>query len=159
MGEVSGMVSSLQMSGQLFGMFYIIFFAEYDYHYTYGVYLVLLAITACLVCTAAKERPSHEDPLRQLTREDFKKSFWIDLEGDRDFFWVFVGRTLFYMATAIQTFIYYYLRDLMEVNRESSIRWRLAVLALIATALGLTSTFPLGKISDRVGRKPLIYYA
>mmetsp|Transcript_88122 Transcript_88122/g.247853 ORF Transcript_88122/g.247853 Transcript_88122/m.247853 type:complete len:452 (-) Transcript_88122:35-1390(-) len=159
MGEVSGMVSILQLSGQLFGMFYVMSFADYDFHYIYCVYLIMLSVAAIVVCSTAQERSSLDEPSRPMTLEAIKSSFWIDLGGERDFFWVFVGRTLFYMATALQTFMYYYLRDLMELREEAQIRMKLAILALVATLLGLSSSYPLGTISDRVGRKPLIYYA
>lgn len=159
MGEVSGVVSTLQLGGNLFGMFYILCSSEDDFHLTYMVYLVMLSSAGALVCYMTKERPTHEDPPQPLTLEAVRKSFWIDLEGDRDFFWVFMGRTFFYMASAVQTFIYYYLRDLMLIERESVIRWKLGILALIATTVGLVATYPLGKISDRVGRKILVYLA
>mmetsp|Transcript_103883 Transcript_103883/g.293829 ORF Transcript_103883/g.293829 Transcript_103883/m.293829 type:complete len:473 (+) Transcript_103883:112-1530(+) len=159
MGEVSGMVSSLQLGGQLFGMFYVLCSSGSDFHLTYGIYLVMLSVAGAIVCSTTHERPTHEDPPMPLTWQDVRKSFWIDLEGDRDFFWIFIGRTFFYVAVAVQTFIYYYMRDLMKIEQEGSIRFQLAVLALIATVLGLCASYPLGKISDKVGRKILVYLA
>mmetsp|Transcript_51037 Transcript_51037/g.158070 ORF Transcript_51037/g.158070 Transcript_51037/m.158070 type:complete len:459 (+) Transcript_51037:102-1478(+) len=159
MGEVSGVVSSLQLGGNLFGMLYIMCSAESDFHLTYSIYLVMLSLTAAVVCLTTHETPTDQDEPRPLTWNDIRNSFWIDLDGDRDFFWVFLGRTFFYMATAVQTFIYYYLRDLMGANTEAVIRWRLGILALIATVVGLCATYPLGKVSDKVGRKILVYVA
>jgi len=158
-GEVSGMVSSLQLGGNLIGMFYVLCSAERDFHLTYGVYIVMLAVTGVLVCIASRERPTDKEPVKPFTWEAVRGSYWIDLEGERDFFWIFVGRTLFYMATAFQTFIYYYMRDLMKVGNEADIRSNLAVLALIATLIGLGASYPLGRMSDQIGRKILVYMA
>mmetsp|Transcript_48265 Transcript_48265/g.139834 ORF Transcript_48265/g.139834 Transcript_48265/m.139834 type:complete len:457 (-) Transcript_48265:83-1453(-) len=159
MGQVSGVVSTLQLGGNLFGMFFVLCSSTLDFHVSYSVYILMLSAAAAMVCFTTREKPTDDEPPNPVTWEAVRGSFWLDLEGDRDFFWVFMGRTFFYMATAVQTFIYYYLRDLMMIDRESVVRWRLGILALIATVVGLCSSYPLGKISDRVGRKVLVYAA
>lgn len=159
-GRVSGIVSSLQLAGNLTGMTWIIMTWQHDYHLTYATQVVLLAVAAAIVCQIP-ERPSDKDPVEALTWKDIVSSFSIDLNLDLDFFYVFVGRTCFYMSMSCTTFIYYYFRDLMLVSNEELVRFRLAILCLISTLVGLCTSFPLGKLSDnpRVGRKPLIYFA
>eukprot|EP00747_Dinoflagellata_sp_TGD_P166802 gnl/TRDRNA2_/TRDRNA2_190164_c0_seq1.p1 gnl/TRDRNA2_/TRDRNA2_190164_c0~~gnl/TRDRNA2_/TRDRNA2_190164_c0_seq1.p1 ORF type:complete len:463 (+),score=50.53 gnl/TRDRNA2_/TRDRNA2_190164_c0_seq1:183-1571(+) len=158
-GEVSGIVAVLQFSGNLFGMLYILSSAESDFHLTYLLYMILLMLAAVLVVWAVGERSTADDPSNPITWEALRRSYWIDLEGDRDFFWVFVGRTLYYMATSCQTFLFYYLRDLLLVESQAVIRWRLGMLALIACGTALCVSLPLGSMSDKVGRKPFIYFA
>lgn len=159
-GRISGIVSSLQLFGNLTGMMWIILTFQHDYHLTYGTHVVLLTAAAVIVCQIP-ERPSDKEPYSPLTWQDVKKSFSIDLEGDRDFFYVFVGRMFFYVSMSCTTFIYYYLRDLMLVSEEEVVRFRLAVLCLISTLVGLFASFPMGMASDhpKVGRKALIYFA
>lgn len=159
-GTVSGVVSCLQLTGNFSGMIWIIMTWNMDYHYAYGTHLVLLSLAAIIVCQI-QERPTDGDPENAITWETIAQSFLIDLEGDRDFFLVFVGRTLFYMSMSCQTFLYYYFRDMMQVEDEGLVRYRMAVLCLISTFIGMCSSFPLGKASDhpKIGRKSLIYFA
>mmetsp|Transcript_1028 Transcript_1028/g.1806 ORF Transcript_1028/g.1806 Transcript_1028/m.1806 type:complete len:449 (+) Transcript_1028:102-1448(+) len=159
-GRVSGIVSSLQLAGNLTGMTWIILTWQHDYHLTYGTHVVLLMVAAVIVCQIP-EKSTDQEPSSPLTWQDIKKSFTIDLDGDRDFFYVFVGRMFFYVSMSCTTFIYYYLRDLMLVSNEEVVRFRLAVLCLISTVIGLCASFPMGMASDnpKVGRKALIYFA
>lgn len=159
MGKVSGIISTLQLAGQLFGVIYVLLASEYDFHHTYGVYFITFAIASVLVVCTTSERSTDKDPPRPITWDCVRNSYWIDAELDRDFFWVFVGRTLFYMATGLQTFFYFYLRDMIKIGTESEIRWELGLLTLIAVLVGVAATYPLGKASDKCGRKIIIYLA
>jgi len=161
MGTTSGIVACWQLTGNFVGMVWIILTYQYDYHYSYGFHLLLLVTAAFVVCQM-KERPTDGDPESPpLTWAKLWESYYIDTEGDHDFFLVFVGRTLFYVAMSCQTFSFYYMRDMLEIQDESLIRFRLAGLLLLGTFIGMCSSYPLGKASDhpKVGRKCLIYFA
>lgn len=160
MGSTSGIVACWQLTGNFMGMIWIVLTYQMDYHYSYGFYMLLLLVAAFVVCQLP-ERSSAGDPEVPLTLQKLLDSFQIDMKGDFDFFLVFVGRMLFYISMSCQTFSYYYFRDMLHVKDESDIRFRLATLLLLGTFIGLCSSYPLGKLSDRpsVGRKKLIYFS
>lgn len=159
LGEASGIVAGLMFVGNLLGMLYVVWSAEEDFHFAYGTYLALLLMAAVVVACLVHEKPTDEDSREPVTWKSVVAAFYIDFNEHRDFVFVFVGRTCYYMSTSCQTFMYYYLRDLMSVRDEAVIKLRLAVLVIIAMVVGLLVSYPLGWVSDQYGRKPLVYVA
>jgi len=159
MGSTSGIVAVWQLAGNFSGMIFLVVTHQMDYHVTYISHLVLLTVAA-IVVAFIKERPSDGDPLKEpLTLKSLMNSF--SLGDDADFYYVFVGRTFFYISMSSQAFSYYYYRDMLQVEDQNEIRKKLAILCLLGTFIAMFSAYPLGKLSDdpRVGRKPLIYVA
>lgn len=159
LGEVSGIVSTLQLAGQLFAMIHIMGSSEMHFHQTYPVDIAIIVIACAIVCCSTGERPSHEDPPQPISCSEICHTFTIDTGVDRDFFWILVGRTFFYMAVGLQTFLFYYFRDMLLISSDAEIRWRLGSIALLAVLTGALGAYPLGKISDSIGRKGIIYLA
>lgn len=158
-GEASGIVAALTASGNLFGMVYVVAYSEADIHTAYGFYLVMLAGTTALVVLAVDEVPTDEAAVRPITWREIFGSFYLDIARYRDFFWVCVGRTFYYMSTSCLTFMYFYLRDDFNLESESAIRATLAQIVTVAMLVGIACSCPLGWISDVCGRKPLVYVA
>lgn len=91
----------------------------------------------------------------------------------RDFFFVWVSRTLYYTGGSVQAFLVYYIRDrLDESSGGSAIDLWLApyvtaadparstcVIALAGYVSGVLAAVPAGAISDRTGRKPVVVFA
>lgn len=159
-GSISGIVAVWQLAGNFAGMIFIIATHQYDFHYAYAAHLVLLALAAVLVC-GIPERPSNDTYQEPVTWKELLQSFNFNIGDDTDFFFVFVGRTLFYISMSCQSFSFFYFRDMLHVTDENDIRKKLAILMLCGTFLAMLTAYPLGKLSDhpRVGRKPLIYFA
>merc|ERR1719160_1662650 len=110
--------------------------------------------------TFVRERPTDRDPPpAPFSWGELTASYTIDMEKDRDFFWVWVGRTMYYMCTSMQVFLYFYFRDVMQAQEESLTRWRLGLLVLIAMLVGLCTALPAGYISEWIGRKPVVYFS
>eukprot|EP01054_Gregarina_sp_Poly1_P000630 Gregarina_sp_Poly_1__629@NODE_114_length_13862_cov_162_782240_g101_i0_p3_GENE_NODE_114_length_13862_cov_162_782240_g101_i0NODE_114_length_13862_cov_162_782240_g101_i0_p3_ORF_typecomplete_len539_score54_05MFS_2/PF13347_6/1_8e15MFS_1/PF07690_16/5_3e06MFS_1/PF07690_16/6_3e10MFS_1_like/PF12832_7/0_0011TRI12/PF06609_13/21TRI12/PF06609_13/0_028_NODE_114_length_13862_cov_162_782240_g101_i07542370 len=82
-------------------------------------------------------------------------------EETRDFFWVFIGRTCYYIAVSVQAFILYYLRDVVNTTDEATRMTQVGIMALTAQACAAAVAYPLGRSIDSLGvsRKRLIYTA
>jgi Na+/melibiose symporter-like transporter len=81
-------------------------------------------------------------------------SFRIDARKDRDFIIFLVSRLLIFMALAtIQTFTLFYLRDVVGLANPATATADL----LIAAGVGmLLSVYPAGRLSDKIGRRPVV---
>jgi len=159
-GSSSGIVAAWQLAGNFVGMVWIALTYQYDYHCSYGFYVGLLSLAAFVICQM-NERPTDADAETPLTWQKLLQSFQIDMDADRDFFLVFVGRMLFYIAMSCQVFSFYYFRDMLLIKDEGIIRYRLAGMVILGTFIGMCASYPLGKASDNplIGRKRLIYFA
>jgi Na+/melibiose symporter-like transporter len=82
------------------------------------------------------------------------RSFRIDVRKDRDFIVFLVSRLLIFMALAtIQTFALFYLRDVIGLANPATATADL----LIAAGVGmLLSVYPAGRLSDKIGRRPVV---
>jgi MFS family permease len=116
--------------------------------------ILFLAFTVCGV----RERPRDTAPGR-LDLIGFLKSLWIDPRKYPDFAWVWITRALVVMGLwTVQEYMQFYLVDVMGVPDAAKeiTTGKILVLSLIcATFTGLIG----GAISDRVGRKRVVYVA
>lgn len=71
-----------------------------------------------------------------------------------DFFFACAGRAFFNSGLAGQVFLVYYLRDVIGAAKPVQVSSIVAVMALLGGVLG---ALPAGMLSDRYGKKPLIY--
>ena len=71
-----------------------------------------------------------------------------------DFFWVFVTRTFYYMCISLQAFGLFMLRDVQRVDDPTYFTSLLAMTGQLSAAI---VAVPAGRLSDRWGRKPLVY--
>lgn len=115
-----------------------------------GTFLLTMAVTVVTV----------EDPpaTRSETSEIISaalKTFFVDVKRYRDFMWLLASRLFTLMGLAVLVdFLLYFLTDVVkDPNPSATAGYVLAVLALA----GLVAVFPAGWLSDRVGRKKLIY--
>ncbi len=85
------------------------------------------------------------------------RGLWIDPRKHPDFAWVWITRFLFTAGMwMVQPFLQYYLRDVIGSTRPAEDAGLIVGLALVgATCTGLLG----GAVSDRVGRKRVVYVA
>ena len=85
------------------------------------------------------------------------KSLWIDPKQYPDFAWVWITRALVMMGFySVSPFVQYYLGDVIRVTKpESTAPVVLGLVLIGATFSGLYG----GHLSDRTGRKPIVYIA
>ncbi len=120
-------------------------------------YSILAGIqTVCVVITwwKVKEEPAPGGP--PLTWKEFRGLFWIDHRQHPDFFWVYVTRFMVQQGQwAIFFYLQYYFEDVMGLPGEETVF--LFTVAVMASAI--LAVLTAGTLSDKIGRKILVYIA
>jgi len=95
-----------------------------------------------------------------LTFEEIVDCYYLDWgPKGRDFNLVFVSRFLYNLAISVQTFFLFFIRDVAEIEDEGQQKKLMAFAALTGQTIAALVALPMGKLSDVIGRKPLIYFA
>ncbi len=117
-----------------------------------GMLVLLLTITVVTTRETALSKPTEKPTLGAII-----KSLWIDPRHYPDFAWVWFTRFLFTAGMwMVQPFIQYYLRDVIGSPKPAEDAGRIIGVALVgATVTGLIG----GSVSDRLGRKRVVYAA
>ncbi|MCX7800908.1 MAG: MFS transporter [Fimbriimonadales bacterium] len=123
------------------------------------VYLVIgLTLAAAMLVTVLgiRENPLPFRPDR-LSPIQHLRSLWIDPRRHPDFAWVWLTRALVMLGFyAVQPFVQYYLRDVIGVTTPASTASEMLGLILVGATI---SSFVGGHLSDRIGRKRVVYFA
>jgi Na+/melibiose symporter-like transporter len=113
--------------------------------------IVLLGAMVATVL-AVKERPGGGGSQVSLLTTLYR-TFKIDVKANRDFIWFLVSRLLILMAfTTLQTFALYFLSDVVGVTNPAEAT---AKFSIVAVACMLAVVYPAGRLSDKVGRRPI----
>ena len=114
--------------------------------------LVLLGCTLATLLTV-RESPGVSTPRTPLLPA-LRRSFRVDVRREPDFVWFLISRGLMAIpGVALQTFGLYYLRDVIGVASPASAAANL----MVAVGAGLlVAVYLAGRLSDRVGRRPLV---
>jgi len=159
-GLASGVKSLLEILGGVALLYPIALFMD---HYSTGkggfwLWLALAALAFVLLIAtiatvlAVREQPGRGTQLPLLSA--LSKSFNIDVRANRDFIWFLFSRLLFFMAfIAVQTFALYFLRDVAGVASPAAATARFS---MVAVAGMLAVVYPAGRISDKMGRRPIV---
>ena len=120
----------------------------------YVLVIAVMAATLLSTTLGVRERPSSTvSPPFKLG--EFVRSFWIDPKEHRDFYWVLITRGLVTMGVySVFTFFQYFLADIIKVPDPAA---QSGNLVGIITAMGIPTSIVAGSLSDRFGRKPLVY--
>ncbi|MBA7474936.1 hypothetical protein ES707_10298 [subsurface metagenome] len=118
-----------------------------------GVLAILLLGTMLATVLTVKERPGTGGAKPPLLPSLYK-SFKIDVRANRSFILFLVSRLLFIMAmTTLQTFALYFFMDVAGMENPAAVTADLLIVA--GVCMGVT-VYPTGRLSDRVGRKPIV---
>jgi Na+/melibiose symporter-like transporter len=159
-GVASGVKSFLEIAGGVALMYPIGLFMS---RYSAGegsswLWLSLAALGIFLLGTLlatilmVKERPGAGGVQLSLL-PSLSKSFKIDVKANRDFVWFLVSRLFILMAfTTLQTFALYFLMDVVGVPDPAEATARFSI---VAVAGMLVIAYPAGRLSDRIGRRPI----
>ncbi len=112
---------------------------------------VLLAAMVITIFTV-RERPGKGGARLPLFPTIYK-SFKIKARAHRDFIWFILSRLFIMMAfTTLQSFAMYFLMDVVGVPDPATATARFS---LVAIAGMLIVVYPAGRLSDRIGRRPI----
>lgn len=150
LGRASGMMATMSMLGALLGFSLFGFLLQTVHAYT--IYCLVILGTVGLTCLIAREKPRDEAPPFRLG--ELVAAYSIDVVANADFFWVFVTRVFYYMGISLQAFVLFMMRDVQQVDNPQRFTSLLAMIGQLSAALVAT---PAGHVSDRYGRKPLVY--
>lgn len=160
-GLASGVKSLLEILGGVTLLYPLALFMD-RYCNGGGVYwlwlaLGLLAIVLLAVMIATvlmvKEKPGVGGVPSSLFSTLYK-SFKIDFKANRDFIWFLVSRLLILMAfTTLQTFALYFLRDVVGVASPAAATAKFSIVAVVGM---LAAVYPAGRLSDKIGRRPIV---
>ncbi len=159
-GVASGVKTLLEVGGGVALLYPIAFFM--DRYFTgegspwlwlaLGALAVILLGTMLATILTVKERPGAGGSKLPLVSTLYK-SFKIDIKANRDFVWFLVSRLLILMAfTTLQTFALYFLKDVVGVADPAAAT---AKFSIVAVACMLAVVYPAGRLSDKIGRRPI----
>jgi hypothetical protein len=99
-------------------------------------------------------------PLNTMTWAEIRHAYWVDPKEHHDFFVVTLSRLFYYLGLSAQCFFLYFIHDVIhEHENPEAIA---SGLAMVTTAAGALTCYPVGIISDRYfegRRKPFVYGA
>jgi len=161
-GLASGLKSLFEIVGGM-GLIYVIIFASNRFSTTgsdwlwlvLGIISALLLVFMIITIITVKERSVPVGT--QLSQFPTLKNFKIDTRENTGFILFLVSRLLFIMAlTTLQSFAFYFVQDVVGAADPAKATSEL----LLAVGIGLiAAVYPAGRLSDTVGRKPVLIAA
>jgi MFS family permease len=122
-------------------------------------YLAVAIVLVLVGFSTKKIKEFHQTESEPINWKTYWKSIWIDPKQFPDFAWVWITRFLVMMGFyAIMPFINYYLVDVVGVPQnkvDSTAPMLLGVVLIVSSISGYYG----GTISDRIGRKKVVYIA
>lgn len=121
----------------------------------YGLIVaVLLVSLAYTVWRVREPPPPAREPLALL---DFLRGFWVDPRQHPDFAWLFASRVLILLGFyAVLDFVQFFLKDFMGF---ADFKARTGILSAAVMIGALPSAYAAGWLSDRLGRRAIVFGA
>lgn len=158
-GSASGWMAAMSQAGTIVGVLSAMLLVNAGQ--TGLSFLVIgasLVIFLMVTVIGAKETPRAESP-GKLELIKFIRSLWIDPRKHPNFAWVWITRFLVVMGLwSVQEYMQFYLTDMAgvaEANKELYTGYVLLVVLACASVTGMLG----GTISDKIGRRPVVYVA
>ncbi len=158
-GVASGLLGAAQMAGQLGGpalatLFLVIL------RFPLGIFIAVGAIElATMLVTVLRVPDRPGSAIDQSLLERAKSAWGTDILAERDFVWLLVSRLFVLIGlTTLLPFGVFYMQNALGMSPDdaaTAVNPLLGVLLLVA----LLTSVPGGRISTRVGRKPVIFAA
>ncbi|PTA69220.1 MFS transporter [Deinococcus arcticus] len=153
-GRYSGAMGMLQAAGQLLGALSAFALGQLALP---SILLFPLTALALLVPSLVTMRGVPDDAPPAGPQATQPPAPWTTLFAHRPFLWVFITRALFALGQySVQPFLQYYNGDVL--GQKDPVTSNSIMLACIIVA-SIVSALIGGRLSDRVGRKPVIYVA
>lgn len=120
----------------------------------YTLIIAALVVMLAVTLLGVREQPLQADP-GPFALGAFVRSFWLDPQQYRDFYWVLITRAMVTMGIfSVFTFFLFFLQDIIGAPNPAE---QASFLVGIIIAAGIPTSIVAGRLSDRHGRKPLVY--
>lgn len=117
--------------------------------------LVLLGGMITTILTVREQPFSSND--QSTPSKAMAGAYKIDIKRNPDFVWFLISRLFVLMAMVIlQTFALYFIRDVIHHPNPAGVT---ADLLITVGVFLLLAVYPAGQLSDRLGRKPIIFFS
>jgi len=144
--EILGMMAGYLVSGY--------FLAQGQTWLALGSIMALLALAALFTVSLVREEPSKEVPSEPLLSH-LLRIFNIDIRRYPDFAWWVVSRLFIVLGmNLVRNYVVYYFGYLRGLSEAEAAGWASVLMGVIAVGIAIVS-YPAGRLTDRVGRKPL----
>jgi MFS family permease len=132
------------------------------HQYGRGVAIVSIAalLTATMLVTVRLVPDVAKPTETQFTSpwHAFVHTFTLDLRRHRDFGWLMASRLLILMGVVgLQSFAFFYFSDVFFPADRKETTLATSVLLGLVVLVGLIVTWPAAKLSDRIGRKKIVF--
>jgi len=158
-GVASGLLGAAQMAGQLGGpALAILFLVTLDF--PAGIFLTIAAVELVTMLITVVFVPDRPAPPTRLSLIERARSAWgTDILAERDFIWLLISRLFVLVALGtLAPFGIFYLDAALGMEADEAAQSVTPILGVLIVA-ALSSAVPGGRISSRIGRKPVIYAA
>ena len=157
-GMASGMVGLMQIAGNVTGFLLVSLSVGFGVMplSLVGVALVELVTMASVVLRVGNGLPPK--PRKGKSWGRIAREAWAtDILQERSYVWLLISRLLFLMGGALLVnFVVIYLGRAFGMSKEEA-NGMYVVLLLVVIAANVIAILPASRLSDRVGRKPLIW--
>lgn len=160
-GRYIGVMGVLSSDGQLLGglSFALVQALHLPNLASYALMGLALLLSAWVTLRGVPEPQRTPQPTPASWRERLGLTGLRELFAYPPFLWVFVTRAFFALGQySVQPFLSYYVADVLRVPPACAGTATIALLLLIIVGAIVTALLG-GKLSDKVGRKPIIYVA
>ena len=156
-GKASGYFALMSQLGTLFGAVGIgVLLGQAPEIVKYVALCAVLIGVGAITIFGMKETPLPYKPAK-LQWGPYFKSLWIDPKKYPDFFWVWITRALVMLGFyAILPFLNYYLVDVVGIPKDQVSSTASMLIAAILVATCFSGVIG-GSISDKIGRKKVVY--
>lgn len=156
-GAASGYMALMSQAGTLFGGAIVgTLLSPQPEWVKYTVVAAVLAVIAGVTVGGIKESPL-TTKRGELKWGAYLKSLWIDPKTYPDFAWVWITRALVMLGFySVLPFINYYLLDVIGI--EDPDKYAPILMGVILIASSISGVYG-GYVSDRIGRKKVVYIA
>lgn len=155
-GTASGFMAFMSQVSTLLGVLVAGIFLTSSHTLTYVILLAVFALFVGLTLYGLREKQHVRPEQDEFSWAAYFKSL-VEPFKSSDFTWVWITRALMMLGFySIQPFVKYYLSDVIHVQEpEKKAGYIIALILVGATISGIFG----GWISDRTGRKPVVYAA
>lgn len=155
-GMASGYMALMSQIGTLIGIGGSGFLMGVNYGYAFLLMSSMLALSVLITMIGVKEKQQTGD-IEPINWPTYLKSLWISPKKYPDFFWVWITRFSVMLGFySVQPYLQYYLKEVIHVENPVQTMGQFGIIVLLSAMVsGITG----GHISDKVGRKKVVYIA